>query len=97
MVPARPRRRYAPRTPTQVVHNFSRTRAEARVVYRDAGEGSEEIAIPTQMFSLFDITSGLLDDSGEAERTLCDFRGGEGDENRNREHAGVARAPREEL
>ena len=63
-----------------MVHDSSRTRAEARVVYHDVDEDAEEIATPTRRFSLLDITSGLPDDSREAEeremeRRLRDLRG----------------------
>jgi len=73
-----PRPPAGPRGPG--VHDSSRTRAEARVVYRDAGEDAEEIATPTRRFSLIDITSGLPEDSREAEereaeRRLRDLRG----------------------
>lgn len=49
-------------------------------MYRDADEDAEEIPTPTRRFSLFDITSGLPDDSREAEergaeRRLRDLRG----------------------
>jgi hypothetical protein len=56
-----------------------RTRAEARVAYRDRDEDAEEIAAPTGRFILLEITSGLPDDSREAderaeERRLREFR-----------------------
>ncbi len=62
------------------IRDSSRTHAEARVVYREADEDAEEIATPTRRFSLLDITSGLPDDSREAEereaeRRLRDLRG----------------------
>lgn len=58
----------------------SRVRAEARVVYREVDEDAEEITSPTRRFSLLDVTSGLPDDSREAEereaeRRLRDLRG----------------------
>ena len=64
----------------QPIRDSSRTRAEARVVYREGDEDAEEIATPTRRFSLMEITSGLPDDSREAEeretaRRLCDLRG----------------------
>ncbi len=73
-----PRPPTGPRGPN--VRDSSRTRAEARVVYRDAEEDAEEIATPTRRFSLLEITSGLPDDSREAEereaeRRLRDLRG----------------------
>ena len=49
-------------------------------MYREADEGGEEIATPTRRFSLLEITSGLPDDSREAEereaeRRLRELRG----------------------
>ena len=49
-------------------------------MYREADEGAEEIATPRRRFSMLDITSGLPDDSREAEereveRGLRDLRG----------------------
>ncbi len=62
--------------------DYSRTRFESRVAFGgpDEGEDAEEIATPTRQFSLLEITSGLLDDSREAderatERRLRDLRG----------------------
>ncbi len=81
--------------PVLKVHTpSSRTRAEARVVYRDADEDVEEIATSTRRFSLLDITSGLPDDSREAEeheaeRRLRDLRG-----RVKRARAVIARTPR---
>ena len=76
--PLTPRPPTGPRGPS--VRDSSRTRAEARVVYREADEDAEEIATPTRRFSLLEITSGLPDDSREAEergaeRRLRDLRG----------------------
>jgi hypothetical protein len=58
----------------------TRTRAEARVVFRDSDEDPEEIATPTRRFSLLDIMSGLPNQSREvderaAERRLGDLTG----------------------
>ncbi len=63
--------------------DYSRTRFESRVAFGgpDEGEDAEEfIATPTRQFSLLEITSGLPDDSREAderaaERLECDLRG----------------------
>jgi len=62
--------------------DYSRTRFESRVAFGgpDEGEDAEEVASPTRRFSLRDITSGLPDDSREAderaaERRLRDRRG----------------------
>ncbi len=56
------------------MRDSSRTRAEARVVHREAGRGAEEIATPTRRFSVLDITSGLPDDSREAEERIAESR-----------------------
>ena len=64
--------------------DYSRTRFESRVAFGgpDEGEDAEDelIATPTRQFSLLEITSGLPDDSREAdekqkERRLRDLRG----------------------
>jgi hypothetical protein len=65
--------------PARRLHDGSRTCAEARVAHRDGNEDAEEIATPTRRFSLLEITSGLPDDSREAderqeERRLRDLR-----------------------
>ena len=79
VVPPHPVRAVLSRAAAFPVRDSSRTRAEARVVYRENGEDAEEIATPTRRFSLLDITSGLPDDSREAEereveRPLGDLR-----------------------
>jgi hypothetical protein len=79
VVPPRPVTTTPPRVSSSPLRDSSRTRAEARVVYREADEDAEEIATPTRQFSLLDITSGLPDDSREAEereveRRLADLR-----------------------
>ena len=76
--PSSPRPPTGPRGPN--VRDSSRTCAEARVVYRETDGDTEEIATPTRRFSVLDITSGLPDDSREAEereaeRRLRDLRG----------------------
>ena len=68
------------RDPTSRFGDYSRTLTEARVVYRGLGEDAQEIVTPTRTFSRLDITSGLQDDSREAderarERRLDDLRG----------------------
>lgn len=68
------------RDPTSRSGDFSRTRTQANVVYRGLDEETREIATPTRTFSLLDTTSGLQDDSFEAderarERRLRDLRG----------------------
>jgi hypothetical protein len=67
------------RDPVRRLHDGTRTRAEARVVYRDSDEDTEEVAAPCRRFPVYDITSGLADDSREAdekqmERRLRDLR-----------------------
>ena len=74
VVPPRPMRAVPSRTQLAALRNSSRTRAEAQVVYREADEDAEEIATPTQRFSLLDITSGLPDDSREAEEREVEWR-----------------------
>jgi hypothetical protein len=79
LVPSIVPRAVRDRDPFRRVHDGSRTRAEARVVYRDGDEGAEEIATPTRRFGVFEITSGLPEDSREgderaAERHLRDLR-----------------------
>jgi len=61
--------------------DYSRTRFESRVAFGGQDEDAEEtVATPTRQFSLLEITSGLPDDSREAderaaERKLRDLRG----------------------
>jgi hypothetical protein len=54
--------------------NTARTRFESRVLFRDQNEDAEEIATPTRRFSLFEITSGLPDDSREADERAAERR-----------------------
>ncbi len=70
------------RFPSPRFGDYSRTRFESRVAFGgpDEGEDAEEIATPTRQFSLLELTSGLPDDSREAdekqkERRLRDLRG----------------------
>jgi hypothetical protein len=56
------------------LHDGSRTRAEARVVYRDSGEDAEEVVAPCRRFTVFEITSGLVDDSREADEKQLEQR-----------------------
>ena len=67
--PAHPRGP-APRSyPRPGFGDYSRTRFESRVAFGgpDEGEDAEEVATPTWQFSLLEITSGLPDDSREAD------------------------------
>ena len=73
-VPSVPARAAAPRP-----HDGSRTRAEGRIAFPSLTE-DEEIPTPTRRFTVNEITSGLPDDSREAdereaERRLRDLRG----------------------
>ncbi|HTT44494.1 MAG TPA: hypothetical protein VMH38_00560 [Thermoplasmata archaeon] len=70
------------RFPNPRFGDYSRTRFESRVAFGgpDESEDAEEVATPTRQFSLLEITSGLPDDSREAderaaERKLRDLRG----------------------
>ena len=75
----------APRSyPRPRFGDFSRTRFESRVAFGGPDENEARprrmVATPTRQFSLLEITSGLPDDSREAderaaERTLRDLRG----------------------
>ncbi len=72
--PAGPRGPVRPRVP----HDSTRTRAEARVAFPDADQ-DEEDGVDSRRFSLLEITSGLPDDSREADeraaaRQLRDLR-----------------------
>jgi hypothetical protein len=67
------------RDPVRQLHDGSRTRAEARVVYREGDEDAKEIATQTRRFSVWETASGLPDDSREAdeareERYIRDLR-----------------------
>jgi hypothetical protein len=53
--------------PGRWLHDGSRTCAEARVAYRESDEDADEIATPTRRFTLLEVTSGLPDDSREAD------------------------------
>src|SRR5271157_2350787 len=54
------------RFPSPRFGDYSRTRFESRVAFGDSDE-DELIATPTRQFSLLEITSGLPDDSKEAD------------------------------
>ena len=76
--PPRPVRQF----PSPRFGDYSRTRFESRVAFGGSDEDAEDerIATPTRRFSLLEITSGLPDDSREAdervaERRLRDLRG----------------------
>jgi hypothetical protein len=79
--PPRPRGP-APRSyPRPRFGDYSRTRFESRVAFGgpDESEDAEEVAAPTRRFSALETTSGLPDDSREAEekqtgRCLRDLR-----------------------
>jgi hypothetical protein len=76
-----PGRPEGPRTPVRPPrpHDGSRTRAEARLVFPGADDDPDEVAVGDRRFSLLEITSGLPDDSRDAderiaERQLHDLR-----------------------
>ncbi len=64
---ARPRDPTSRWRPRPRVGDYSRTRFESRIAFPDLNEDAEEIAAPTRQFSLLEITSGLPDDSREAD------------------------------
>ncbi len=78
--PVTPRPPAGPRPPTtrRPLHDGSRTRAEARLALPDADPKDEDAPV-SRRFTLLDITSGLPDDSREADeraaaRQLRDLR-----------------------
>jgi len=80
-LPARPFGPTPCRFPRPRFGDYSRTRFESRVAFGGPDEDAEELlATPARRFSLLEITSGLPDDSREAderaaERRLRDLRG----------------------
>jgi len=78
--PPRPAGPATRRFPGPRFGDYSRTRFESRVAFGGRDEDAEEIATPIRQFSLLEITSGLPDDSKEAderavEQRLRDLRG----------------------
>jgi hypothetical protein len=72
--------RSARRFPSPRFGDYSRTRFESRVAFGGPDEDADEVATPSRQFALLEITSGLPDDSREAderaaERRLRDLRG----------------------
>jgi hypothetical protein len=64
----------------QPVRDGARTHLEARIAFPGSGEEEEEVVTATRRFTLAEITSGLPDDSREADeraaaRQLRDLRG----------------------
>ena len=55
-------------------HDGSRTHLESRLAFPDADEDAEEIATPKRQFSLVEITSGLPEDSREADERAAERR-----------------------
>jgi hypothetical protein len=49
------------------VHDGSRTHLEARIAFPVVGDEEDEFVTPTRRFSLHEITSGLPDDSRDAD------------------------------
>ena len=75
--PSRPAGPIARRFPSPRFGDYSRTRFESRVAFGgpDEGEDAEDfIATPTRQFSLLEITSGLPDDSREADERAAAHR-----------------------
>ncbi|HKM53011.1 MAG TPA: hypothetical protein VJY33_06330 [Isosphaeraceae bacterium] len=75
--PPRPRGPTARRFPRPRFGDYSRTRFESRVAFGgpDEDEDAEEfIATPTRRFSLLETTSGLPDDSREADERFAEWR-----------------------
>src|SRR5208283_566755 len=77
---SRPAGPATPRFPTPRFSDYSRTRFESRVAFGGPDEDAEEVATPTRQFSLLEITSGMPDDSREADeraeaQRLRDLRG----------------------
>jgi hypothetical protein len=62
------------RDPIRRLHDGSRTCAEARVAYRDGGEDADEFPTASRRFSVFEITSGLPDDSREADERQAELQ-----------------------
>jgi hypothetical protein len=60
--------------PIRRLHDSSRTCAEARVAYRDGGEEADGFPTPSRRFSVFEITSGLPDDSREADEKQAELQ-----------------------
>ncbi|MGA3023025.1 MAG: hypothetical protein ABSE66_09570 [Thermoplasmata archaeon] len=78
--PLRPRGPAPRSVPRPRFGDYSRTRFESRVAFGGPDEDAGEVATPTRQFSLIEITSGLPDDSREAderaaERRLRELRG----------------------
>jgi hypothetical protein len=74
--PACPRGPTSRRFPSPRFGDYSRTRFEPRVAFGgpDEGEDAEEVATPTRQFSLLEATSGLPDDSREADERAAAHR-----------------------
>jgi hypothetical protein len=69
--PERPER---PRAPVQPVRprDGSRTRAEARLAFPGADDDPDEVEVGDRRFSVLEITSGLPDDSREADERVME-------------------------
>ena len=62
------------RDPARRPHDGSQTRVEARVAYPAPSEEQDEFATPGRRFSLLEVTSGLTDDSREADEREAERR-----------------------
>ncbi len=72
--PPRPRGPTPRSYPRPRFGDYSRTRFESRVAFGGPDEDAEETATPTRQFSLLEITSGLPDDSREADERAAEPR-----------------------
>ena len=78
--PARPAGPTGRQFPSPRFGDYSRTRFESRVAFGGPDEDAVGVATPSRQFTLLEITSGLPEDSREAderaaERRLSDLRG----------------------
>jgi hypothetical protein len=72
--PARPRGPTPCRFPNPRFGDYSRTRFESRVAFGGPDEEAAEVAAPRRRFSALETTSGLPDDSREADEKQAERR-----------------------
>ncbi len=72
--PARPAAPATHRFPSPHFGDYSRTRFESRVAFGGPDEDAEELATSTRQFNVLEITSGLPDDSREADERAAERR-----------------------
>jgi len=72
--PARPAGPATHRFPSPRFGDYSRTRFESRVAFGRPDEDAGEVAPPTRRFSALEMTSGLPDDSREADEKQAERR-----------------------